>query len=350
MIYIIIMITCAVITFPIRFCNREGHKYKKRIINICLILSFSIAYFFMAFRYDIGTDYMYTYVPHFFGIANGTMEFSELGFNYLNKIIYSLTGDYRVLFAVTSFMFLFFIYKGIKENSTNITISVLMIFLGTSYFYSMNIVRQAIAIAIVFYAYKYIKEKKLIKYILACIIASTIHSSAIIMILLYFVANIKISRKTKMIIFLIFMVASNTIVGILTNIIVNTRFSVYFGSVFDQGQTTTLLLLVNITYFLLSLYYENKEDKDYNMLCNINFIACLIILLMGKIPLIDRVARYFTIFQILLVPKFFEQEKNTSIRIALKLVLMGALLATIYYQIILLGGEGVYPYKSIFDM
>lgn len=353
MIYVIIMLLTILPVYPIRFINRESYNHKyKSLEKILYFLSFIFALLPMGLRYGIGTDYFYTYYPHFFGIAKGTLEFSEIGFNLINKIIYNLTGDYRVLFFVTSALFLYFIYKGIFQNSNNLFISVLMIFIGQSYFYSMNIVRQAIAMAIIFYAFKYIKENKKISYILFCIIATFIHSSALFMIPLIFVINMKLSNRKKIIAVIILLVCEPIIGSLVKFVIDQTKYAWYYTSRYNTGETSLILIATNLIIFILNIFYYSKgknKDKEFNILSNINFIGICIMILSASIPLINRLVRYFTIFQILLIPKIFEKEKNQKLRIILKCVILGLLFVTMYYQIIILGGEGVYPYKSIFD-
>ena len=314
MIYVVIMILAILPIYPIRFRNRESYKNKNKILEkVLLLLSFAIALFPMGLRYGIGTDYFYTYLPHFYGIANGTMEFSEVAFNLINKIIYNLTGDYRVLFFVTSMIFLYFIYRGIYENSNNLFLSVMLIFLGQSYFYSMNIVRQAIAMSIIFYAFKYIKDDKKISYIVLCIVASFIHSSAVLMIPFLFIFNMNLSNRKKIIIVLILLIFEPIIGDIVKVIIEHTPYAWYYSSRYNTGDTSFVLIATNIIIFLLNVFYSSKEkveDREFKILSNINFIGICIMILSSSIPLVNRLVRYFTMFQILLIPKIFEKEKN----------------------------------------
>ena len=353
MIYVVIMFCTILPLYPISFINRESYNHKyKWLERVLFCLSFIIALLPMGLRYGIGTDYFYTYYPHFFGIAEGTMEFAEIGFNLLNKIIYNLTGDYKVLFFVTSVLFLYFIYKGIYENSNNLFLSVLIIFIGQSYFYSMNIVRQAIAMAIIFYAFKYIKENKKLIFIIFCIIASFIHSSAIFMIPFSFIFKMNLSNKKKIFIVVALLIFEPILGVVVKFIIEHTQYAWYYSSRYFTGNTSFILIATNIIIFLINVLYNNKktkEDYEFNILSNINFIGICLMILSSSIPLINRLVRYFTIFQILLIPKIFEKEKNQKIRIILKCTILGLLFITMYYQIIILGGEGVYPYKSIFN-
>lgn len=351
MIYIIIMIFASITLYPVKFKNRNNYNSKSKFIEkVLIVISFLITLLPMGLRYGIGTDYFYTYVPHFYGIAEGTMNFSEIGYNLINKIIYELTGDYRVLFFVTSFIFLYFIYKGIYENSDNIFISCLLIFLNQSYFYSMNMVRQAIAIAIIFYAYKYIKRKQRIKYVLFCLLASTIHISALLMVPLVLLTDIKLSNKKRVILIIFLMVLEPLIGEIIENIVMHTQYAWYYTSRFNTGASPIILIVLNILIFVLNIIYTNKEDDDYKILTNINFIGICIMIFSSSIPVVSRLVRYFTIFQILLLPKIFKQEKNPISRLLLEFIVLGILFLVMYYQIIILKGEQVFPYRSIFDV
>ena len=72
-------------------------------------------------------------------------------------------------------------------------------------------------------------------------------------------------------------------------------------------------------------------------------------LLLGWIPLFNRIIRYFTVFQVLLVPKIIYSETGSKKRLVLKCLLFLIFFVPMYYQIFLLGGEGVVPYSSIFN-
>lgn len=349
MFYIIIMLLAFILSIPLN--SRSSNLKRKIINNIFFLLSFLVALLPHALRYSIGTDYFYTYVPYFFFIGEGVKEFSEIGFNLLNKIVYVLTGNYKILFFICSFIFLYFIYSGIKSNSKNISLSILLIFLLQSYFYSMNMVRQSIAISLVFWSFKYIKENKTIKYILICLVASSIHSSALLAIPLIFLSNMNISNRIK-IIFLIVCFLLGKIIGNIasTLILLYTKYGWYYSSAYNTGNVSTILIVVNIIIFILSYLYSPKEkNKEYLQLSNINFIVMCLLIISSQIPLINRIVRYFTIFQLLFLPMIFLQLKGKKEGIFIKSGLIIFLFFTMFYQIIILGGEGVYPYISIFD-
>ena len=55
--------------------------------------------------------------------------------------------------------------------------------------------RQSITLAIFFLSLKYIEEKKPLKYFGSIIVASLIHSAALILIPVYFIRLVKLTKK-----------------------------------------------------------------------------------------------------------------------------------------------------------
>ena len=82
---------------------------KKYTINLKLVfwyISEIILIVVAAIRYDVGQDYMYTYVPYFNGVLKGRPnEDIEIGFYILNKVIQLFTTDYAGIFIVCSVFF-----------------------------------------------------------------------------------------------------------------------------------------------------------------------------------------------------------------------------------------------------
>ena len=105
------------------FNNDIEQGYNKRL-KCCrrkyyffFLLAFFPLFFIAAVRYDVGTDYLYTYVPNFLKILNGDLPYSEWGFNQLNKFIQLFTTNPQWLFVITAFIFTFLIIQTIVRYS-----------------------------------------------------------------------------------------------------------------------------------------------------------------------------------------------------------------------------------------
>lgn len=346
MFYIIIMILAVLFILPVKYSK------SKFVSKVCYIISFMISFLSAALRYGIGTDYFYTYVPYFKWINSGVREYGEVGFNFLNKFIGFFTTDYQWLFFVTSFIILLFIYKAIWDNSEDVLQSVLLIYVGQSYFYSMNMVRQSIAISIILYSYKFLKDKKYIKLLICIVCASLFHSSALVLIPIFAISMLNISILKKIIIFIILFALQPVFYKALILLLGYTKYGWYYTEGLFKEGISILLVLQNIIILVLDFYYQKiysrKITKEYKILSNINFIGVCLMILSCNIPLVFRIIRYCTIFQILLIPKLLNLSDNDVNKKIFGSCLFLFLTVCMIYQIIICGGEGVYPYESIF--
>lgn len=327
------------------------HNKNKLIKKIGYVISFFTILLPHGLRYGIGTDYFYTYVPYFKFISKGKRYFAEPLFNFLNIAVDKLTGDYKLLFFISSFIFFYLIFITLRKTSKNITISVLLLFLCQVYFYSMNMVRQSIAISIVLFAYLVINNGEKIKKIIIIIFASLFHSSAIFLLPFLYLSKKQYTNKQKIITvcvcFIINAFFSNFVLGVISKY---TNYAWYLNSEYAGMDVSLTLLITNFMIFLIGVKYSSyeKDNLTFKICNNMNFFGfCLSIF--TSIPLISRIVRYFTIFQIILIPYFFSFEKNSTRRIILKTIIYIVLLFGVINQIYIKGGEEVLPYMSIFS-
>lgn len=150
------------------------------LVNSLLIISV-----ILGFRYDVGVDYL-TYMSSYedYYIFETPTNF-EFGFDYLIKLCAFLGFDYYMFFAATVFLEWLFWYLAFKDNKELLPYALLFLFITSSVFDSLNIVRQSIAIAISIYSYKFIIQKSIYKYLLFVFLAFSFHFSSIILIPLY---------------------------------------------------------------------------------------------------------------------------------------------------------------------
>ena len=90
--------------------NVKPYLSLKKSYYIWAVLSFLPLFLISALRYDVGTDYLYVYDPFFHAINAGENEFSEIGFNLINRITYLIVDDSALMFAVVAFLTLLFTF------------------------------------------------------------------------------------------------------------------------------------------------------------------------------------------------------------------------------------------------
>lgn len=309
-------------------------------------------------RYNVGTDYMYTYYPSFYLIMNNQFHYTEWGFTALNQIIAYFTADAQWLFIITSFIFVYALLKGIIKYSHNVLISILVVFLSLIYFTSLNNVRQLIAVAICFLGFKEIIKKRFLYYLFYIVLACQFHITALIMILPYFIINNCNFIKKNVILWMTIGVAIVIIISPITLFIIeHTKYAYFLNGVFTNHEKTYTNLLYSFIYLMISylfLYKTLKTNKINYSLIIFQYAFFLMQILSFIIPaseVILRLSQYFIIFQTLLIPTLVYSQGKLSKSVWPWLVLLFyfcTYFPYFYYFIIVNGYHCVLPYQSIF--
>lgn len=272
-------------------------------------------YFFVAmilllvagFRYRVGTDYT-NYQRNYYSYKTRDVNlFSQPALSIVAHIAAFLFDDFATWFFLMSVITITPVMKGISDNSISVELSVIMYLLLGCWHFSFNLVKQCAAASILFVAYPALRDKKLVKWCIACLIASMFHISALLMIPVYFLVSPTITTKRTVLIIC---------VGIITLLSYDYLFDLI--DFLKQGESVVsrkwdvstdsvniLRILVHCVPIVLCglLYKEyNAKDKDFSCLFNISLLnAMLNIGSMNSIYL-NRFCCYTNIFNVLFIP------------------------------------------------
>ncbi len=321
-----------------------------------IILGTLPMFFIMAFRYDVGTDTSH-YIDDFQIIANGNIVFAhEYGFYILNKMILLFTNQSQWLIIVTSFIFLAFFIKTVEEESTNPFLSIVILFGTTLFFVELNNIRQQIAVVMLLWGYRFVKNNNLWAYIGVCVTAAFFfHLSSIMMIFVYPLVNTKLLQKWYFIWMPILVCALPLIIFIYGKVY---ELLGYDGYLDWTPSGNNNLLYLNLTFlFILFIGYGFKNirnDKNLYGYFALQFVTIIITLIgfyvtTGEIN--TRICFYFMIFQVLSLPKAVNLIKeNSKVLAILSLLLISVVLVgSFYYSIYLYGYHEVLPYQFCFS-
>ena len=172
--------------------------------------AYFVIFLFSALRFDVGYDYIFYYQ-----LLTKQMKFYEDQFNrleYLNQQLISICqaiDSPQLFFILTSLIITYLTYRTVTRHSTNVMLSTLIFLQLPIYFLnSLFIIRQYVAVSIIFYAYTYIIERQLPKFLLAVLLASLFHKSAIFAVILYWLYNLKLTTVHYIILFILGLVSS----------------------------------------------------------------------------------------------------------------------------------------------
>ena len=145
--------------------------------------------FIAGFRYNVGIDWN-GYKDTFTLIKNHpsltlNKQHMEIGYFYINKLIALLGWSYEWMFFSVALISWYFVFKSLP----NFLLPLLLFFLFVDeyFFWSMNGVRQFVAISIFLYSIRYIISKNLLFYIVFILLASLFHYSALFLLPVYFI-------------------------------------------------------------------------------------------------------------------------------------------------------------------
>lgn len=350
LILIAICLICGLVIDKVKINNEIEKKYSKIIFSIPFLLLFLIS----GIRYGVGQDYFGTYVYTFERILNGCSNIRiDFGFYLINKIIILFGGSFQWVFIITSFIINYFICKSIYEQSKNKMLSLFIYICGTLYFFSMNGVRQTIALSLFYYSLKYIKDRNFTKYVFINLIALTVHNSAIIFFPLYFILNKKFSKKFKIFSLLIVFLSIPTILPIITNFLLNTKYAMYITN--DAYKPLDFINVSTILNILLYLAYEleiKDKDKDkYDVIySNLHFIGIIVSIFVTRIPLAMRIFIYFRFIEFLSVPNLIDKIKvKKSSKGVIRFVVVILYFFYFIHGVYIENGNNVLPYKTYFE-
>lgn len=148
----------------------------------------------LGLRYNVGNDY----IPYKEIFIYQNFEAVEWGYALLNKILYNVGFPYSSIFILIAFLQLFFFYKGIERYPRIVPYAFFFYFSTAYIFFSLNVMRQALAFSMFVYALNFIQSRHVVKYAIVVLIASAIHKSAIVLLPLYFLLNRDYLKSLKL--------------------------------------------------------------------------------------------------------------------------------------------------------
>lgn len=162
--------------------------------KVFLFLSAAVMIFIAGSRYYVGSDFggyyrgLRTYAPR---LGEALRTFDEPGLPLIASIVKLFTNDGAWLIMTCSVLTIgLFLIVCYKNERSYLMASLLFFF--TIWDGTFNGVRQYLASAVLFCGHRCIYDKKFIKWLITVLLATAVHSSAIVMVTLYFLLRNKV--------------------------------------------------------------------------------------------------------------------------------------------------------------
>lgn len=331
---------------------------KNRILDILLIALPPII--LLSLRYGIGADY-YNY-EFFYGeyLKYGYSQFEPLAeaLIFINNHFF---GNYQCFLAILSIAtFLLMVIWCVKfSNTDNLAFSVSIMY--CFYFgHASNTLFQSLAASIVLFAFYFAQRKKFIKFVMIVLLAALIHSSALIVVPLYFIIDRKIDTyengyNVKSILKIIGILLFSILVVyifIRYGSLYGVAYSGYIGKYSEGGMMNVylklgILLYIPELFFMPNLLKESKRYEFYYILIVLESVSFIMTI---TIAYAFRMAYYFSFAHAVVIPAIIENCVSARSKIMVKAYFAIALLFWFIFTTYVCKYNGIYEYKTVFGI
>lgn len=343
-----------VLCFIYRLFNKKTNKIQwiDFLILLILILVSSL-------RCNVGSDY-YGYYLRYNGILSTYPSIthilttsSSILFDTICYFTMKITSFRFAIFWVVSILIYLPLMLYFRKTNEKPYISVFIFIFAGFYLITNNIIRQSLAMVLVFIAYHFLKEKKMVKYLLFVLLACLFHPSALFAGILILISR-KITPSFQSLLFM-------NIIGIvgfvlftpvmqLLNQFIPDKYLNYI--VFNYGgmmkQTLSIVgyvLFYNSIAFILINHKSKikKQNEEYYKMISMIILGIPISILAIKCWPINRVALYLYSFVLVLLPAIYN---NKEILGKLKLLISFLLIVWFLFLNIFGGDNEYYDYNT----
>lgn len=315
-------------------------------------------------RYDVGTDY-FSYAGLSEGLAKGNREYiswylSEPLFMIYSILSYNIGGGNKYFFfmadAVLMNALLFSIFNQIKEYESSISMPAMyFIYYSICFPYFLNAERQGIAVLIVWFAMRYMVDRKPLKFMLCIIVAVMFHNTAIIGLMLYPAYIIFKDKKWIGVSYLIIVVS--LLMPVLFGLSINLLskyvpvFHKYAKFINETGDTRVnvnwLFALAMVFVVCLFINIVRKSRLDYRFLFFMLSWMLSCFLLNYYIEYGFRMSYYFEVALIYGLATIIGKIRRNENKVILNALLICSMLFYFTYKFYVQGNSEIFPYKSI---
>lgn len=325
-----------------------GNTIEKRATRNCGLFFFAVVCIFCGLRSGIADTG--TYIVTFMGYPDSLADaiavidtVKDEGF-YLLSVLYKqlISTDFHGWLFLIALVSCYATLVAFRKYSSEFGLSCFLFIATTTFTYLINGMRQYIVISIILACSSWIVKKKYVKFILLILLLSTIHKSAIIFIPLLFLVNAKPwSWRMWLAVAAAVFLGLNTsaFMTVVESTLADTQYGNYVDYIANSGVGSNVMRLLLALVPIVLAYLEKEIVEDigtpFVKLCVnmsvINFCVYFIATFTSGMAL-GRVAAYFDIYNIILLPWLITHYPSRSTRQLLKNAMIVLYIVFFWFQ------------------
>lgn len=327
----------------------QKNKGNNNVICLLTILIVGMT-LFIGFRFWVGTDYGSYYRTYY---KYSSMSWGELfkvddpALRIIAKLSSYLIDSPITMFTIAAAIFSTLFVLSIYEYSDDFLLSMFVFVCCGTFLEAFNGVKQATAVSIIFFGYRYIKQKNFLKYLITVLVATLFHSTAILILLLYPLFNRKFKFLNVLLIIAISVVLTLSYEWIFSLVETITGKKVSLEYTYYVTQVNIYRIAVAIAPCVV-IFFCNKESRlESSALCNMLIFNAALMAVTSSSAFLARMGMYSTAFiPIALVGlrNKINFEKDTKLIFDFVVVIA----YFIYFIVSILRTADLFPYQLFF--
>lgn len=327
-----------------------------------IFISFLSMVFIAGIRYDVGSDFL-MYESFFLKIKKYTLVRTDLEFMFILicKIIRLFSSNSAILFTVIAVFIYYYIYNVSIKNVKKYELAIFLFVAFGFFTNSLNLLRQWMAIPLIFKAFDCFSENKKNKgYIYIALAVLCHYTCAFCIPIFIFIYKLKSERIRNAIIIAAMLlyaftgVVNNVIYLLFSNLGIGQKYLKYLvgyktinTSIFVMPMFTLVTYLGYYFFLKNKKYVDDKARKFNEYMVNFTVIGFFVALLGTKLFFLSRIQFYFCLSIIFLIPNIISNIKGDM----KKLLYAFCLVMGIVFYIYSLNGNGgkPLPYQTIYN-
>ncbi|MFC6348355.1 EpsG family protein [Vagococcus carniphilus] len=338
--------------------------------NSGLITGFTVLVIISAIRVNTGSDYFNYYsmynnsIRYYNSVSDIFRSGFQQGYMVLSYLVKQTFENEFFIFFVCAVIINSLIFYIISKYSPYPLLSVsLYLFMGY-FLISLNILKQSLAMSVMFLAVIFFLKKRYLLFTILCLISTYFHITALV-----FVAILLIAKFTKvrlslnvlyLSVFFSFLVLpfSNVVFKLAANISIFSKYQMYLESPLDRGD---MRFIVNVLFFviihtiILHIIIKNIQNGKIKInnfeyiLLKVMIIGLMLSIVSLRLYYINRISYYCFQLLILLIPLLVSKLSKIEIRtLVRKKIIMGLMVYSLIFTV-LSGENNYYNYSTIFN-
>lgn len=314
---------------------------RKRTRNYCVFITLMLVLLIGLRSPELGiSDTVTSYIPNFYRIQ--TMSFTQIltdinysdkGYYLASKLFSMISNSAQAWIFICSIPFCVSTSMLIYKKSRKPSISYLVL-LALSYFgYSFYLVRQMIALSLCLIAYMLYEEGKYKKAIIVFLIGVSFHVTALVSLFVLLLQSEKIRKRAYLVsisIVIICYTLAGRLVGLIFKLLKYDRIMMYTNNYQQKNMNQFifyLLILAAVIMFAVIFKTLTDENKTY-LLCFA--LATGFISMVSYVGNIYRIALYFGVYSIILIPNTIYVRNSQNRQNMLLQFIVGMLLIAMF--------------------